>query len=352
MTIQENIDLAPLTTFGTGGKARFFVNTKSSDDLLGALKFAKEKNIPQFVMGGGSNVVVADKGFNGLVIHITNTGISHIDDGDDALVTMAAGEVWDDVVAYAVKHGLWGIENLSHIPGNAGAFVVQNVGAYGQEASQVTESVKVFDTQDMTDKVLTKEQCGFSYRRSIFNSTEKGRYIVLATTLRLHTTPTPMLDYPDIQKYFAEQDNDPSIADIRQAIITIRDGKFPDWQNAGTAGSFFKNLYVSDQEYTTIKSYVEQHTPELLEALEGIKSKFYSEDGIKIPTAFIIDKVCGLKGRKVGGAVVSESQALAILNPNKTATSDDVVGLIEAVRSCVKEVTGKDIEVEPELLGF
>jgi len=355
MNIQENVKLNALTTFGTGGLAKYFVDVATEDDLVDSFDFAIENGLEVFVLGSGSNIVFSDKGFDGLIIKMSIKGIDFVNSNKEnqVLVRAAAGEVWDDVVGFAVKNGFWGIENLSSIPGTAGAFAVQNVGAYGQEAAQVVYSVRVFDRQSKDIFTLEASRCQFSYRSSIFNSTEKGRYIILETTLCLHANPQPMIEYPDLIAFFAEKNiSNPSLSDIRNAVVEIRLNKFPDWHVVGTAGSFFKNLYLTNTEYSQMYEKIKEKCPEVLEDLDNLKNKFQSDSGIKIPTAFLIDKICKLKGTSVGGACISETQALAILNPEKKAISDDVKSLIDLVRSCVYDYTGQMLEVEPDLVGF
>ncbi len=355
MNIQKNVALNKLTTFGTGGLAKYFVDVVTEDDLVDSFDFAIENGLEIFVFGSGSNIVCSDKGFDGLIIKMSIKGIDFVDTNKEnqVLVRAAAGEVWDDVVAFAVQNGFWGIENLSSIPGTAGAFAIQNVGAYGQEASQVVYSVRVFDRQSRDIFTLEASKCQFGYRSSIFNSTEKGRYVILETTLCLHKNPNPVIEYPDIIAYFADRDIvEPSLSEIREAVITIRENKFTN-DFTGKAGSFFKNLYLSSEEYHRMKDILSKKKPEYVEELEMIKNKFASvDDKIKIPTAWIIDKVLNLKGTKIGGAQISDTQALAIINPEQKATSADVQKLINFVIDSVYEYTGQRLEVEPVLFGF
>lgn len=353
LNIQENISLQKITSFGTGGVGRWYVEVTTIDEIREAVSWARAKQVSFFILGSGSNIIASDAGYDGLIIAVRTRGLDFVPTGDEVLLTAAAGEVWDEVVAGAVAQGAWGIENLSLIPGRAGAFVVQNVGAYGQEASQVVESVEAFDTERMEVVTLSAAECGFAYRQSIFNSSAKGRFIILSITLRLSQTPNPRIDYPDVIAYFAEQKIDsPTILQIRQAIITIRTNKFPDWQIVGTAGSFFKNLYLTPEQYNYLHARISEIFPERLEDLEAIAAKFPSTDGIKIPTAFLIDKVLNLKGTRIGGAVISEKQALAILNPEKKATSDEVMQLVTLVQDRVEDLTGIRLELEPECIGF
>jgi len=349
MYIQENVKLADLTTFGTGGIARYFVNIETQADLLEALDFAKTKNIQSFIIAGGSNIVFSDNDYDGMIIRINLKGLELV----GQMLHAAAGEEWDDVVQFAVDNNLWGMENLSSIPGLTGSVAVQNVGAYGQEAANIIDTVTVYDRQTGEIKDVAKSDCSFSYRSSIFNSTERGHYIILKIIFKLSTTPAPRIDYPEVIKYFStKQITDPSLQQIRDAIVAIRAVKFSQTTD-GKAGSFFKNLYLSPAEYNKMLEIIQAKKPELVTELEVIKNKFPTHDGhIKIPTAWVIDKVCNLKGKKIGSAQISETQALAILNINHQAKSADVKTLIDLVVSSVYEYTGKKPDVEPELVGF
>lgn len=319
-----------------------------------ALQLAKDKQLDVFILGGGSNIVINDKGFVGLVIKINNKGIE-IENEKDVVVILkaAAGEVWDDIVKFAVAHQWWGIENLSNIPGQVGAAPIQNIGAYGQEVSQVIKGVRVFDKQDKLIKTFDKEQCGFAYRRSIFNFDERDRYIVLAVILALHKNGRPILNYPDLSSWVNRLDSVPLLSDVRHEVIKIRQGKFADPGKVGTVGSFFKNLYISKEQYKALEMKIEKNfSEETLMKLREIKNKFTSDKGIKIPTAFIIDQVLGLKGSRMGGAEISATQALAIINPNKKATAKDVLSLFKKVRQEVFCKTGMVLDIEPQLIGF
>jgi UDP-N-acetylmuramate dehydrogenase len=346
--IKKDISLAPLTSFKIGGPARAYCAVRSAGELHEALEYEGAV----FMLGGGSNILVSDRGWDGLVIHLCNRGIE-IADEDDASVRLrcAAGENWDDVAAYAVEHGWWGIENLSHIPGSAGAFPVQNVGAYGQEASQTVEEVTAFDREKGSEVVLGKGECGFAYRRSIFNSDEKGRFVIMEVALRLSKIPRPNLEYPDVKKYFENASAPPSIREIREAIIEIRGKKFPFPVDAatGSAGSFIKNLTVSPSKLEDLESRVLQEFG--VEAVERLRAATRPTDaGIKVPTALLLD-LCGVKGREKGGAVINPAQPLVIRNSG-SATAEDVLELFRSVRREVYARLRVVVENEPELVGF
>jgi UDP-N-acetylmuramate dehydrogenase len=353
--VKQYEPLKPYTTFKIGGPARFFVCAAAEDDFRAGLSLAAQHDLPLFVLGGGSNILVSDSGFAGVVLHPVRRGIRILhEDAARATLEVNAGEAWDDVVRYAVEQNCWGIENLSHIPGNAGAVLVQNIGAYGQQVSEVTESVEVMEIKTGAVRVLSAADCGFGYRRSIFNTTARGNFIIVKLTLRLAKCARPNLDYPDVQAYFAERSvKQPSLAEIRQAVITIRDRKlpFPREERGGNAGSFFKNLALTEQEYARLRVNLERNfSSRELARLEEIRKRFPGSDQIKIPTAFLIE-ICGLKGHRIGGAQVNELQPLVLLNQGG-ATAQDVVTLAKHVRRIVHERTGMALSIEPELVGF
>lgn len=351
MKIQENVVLAPYTTFKIGGSARFFCVAKDQFDALEAYEFAKKNNLKTFVLGGGSNLLISDNGFDGLVIKIVNKGIEVVTESESGvLLKVASGEVWDNVVSFSVKNNWWGLENLSHIPGSTGAIAVQNVGAYGQEASKIIESVTVFNKD--THQVLSfkANDCQFAYRSSIFNTGEKGKYIIFDITFKLSKNPNPILIYRDLENKFINQA--PSLEQIRQVVIEIRDKKFPFPTEAkkGNAGSFFKNPILDGQSYNSLRQMVSKNFGEpLAEKLDS--KKFIEEDKIKIPAAFLIE-LCQLKDLKVGGAAVNQNQPLVIINESGSATSADVLNLANQVKQSVLDKTGVSLNFEPELIGF
>lgn len=352
--IQKNKSLADLTSMKVGGDADYFFIATTPDDLKTVLVWASKKDIPVFVIGGGSNMIISDNGIRALVVSVAIRGIEITNENNDTVIlSVGAGERWDSIVEYAVQHNWWGIENLSHIPGSMGAFAVQNVGAYGQEASQVVYEIEAFDRE--TEKVITlsHEDCNFSYRTSIFNSTHKGRYIILRTLMRLHKKAQPILRYPDVQKYFEDRSiQDPQIQQIRDAIIYIRDNKLPFPTRIPNTGSFFKNLLLTESEYQLMfKKMSTSFDDPVLQKLEDFKRKFTRDGQIKIPTAFLIE-VCGLKNKCVGGACVHENHALVIVNKASDATADDVMNLFKYVRQIVYKKCGVKIINEPELVGF
>jgi UDP-N-acetylmuramate dehydrogenase len=355
LDIQRDELLKPYTTFKIGGAAKFFVSARTPDEYRDALDFARRQALPIFVLGGGSNLLVSDRGFSGLVIHPAQRSLAVMsEDESSSTLRVAAAETWDDAVRFAVEREWWGIENLSHIPGQAGAALVQNIGAYGQQLSDALSSAEVLEIATGEVQNFSPERCGLGYRRSIFNSTEKNRFIILALLLGLSKQTRPNLRYPDVEAYFKERGNSaPSLHEIRQAIITIRDGKFPfpREEKGGNAGSFFKNLQLGEGEFYTLQANIQKNFPHFaLERLKDIRRRFTGPGAMKIPTAFLIE-ICDLKGLRVGNAQVNVTQPLVLLNLGG-ATAHDVMTLAGQIRRTVCERTGMAISLEPELVGF
>lgn len=352
MEIRENILLAPYTTFKIGGPARFFCVVKNINDVKQAVEFSKKNNAKILIIGGGSNMLVADVGFPGLVVLNELMGVEIVEDTESSVTwKIAAGESWDSIVKRSVDQSLWGIENLSHIPGKMGAFAVQNVGAYGQEASQVVKKVTVLDLTNGDIIDFNNKQCEFGYRQSVFNSSHKARYCILSTEIVLNRISAPNLSYRDLKARFAEKM--PSLLEIRNAVIEIRNTKFPFPVEAinGNAGSFFKNPVVSQEEYESIEDNIAGKVSK--DALELLRQKAYKqEDGtMKIPAAFLLD-ICGQKAMRLGGAKINPSQPLVIINETGAATAADVLGLANLVRQNIREKIGINLQLEPELIGF
>lgn len=351
MKFEENVKLAPYTTFKIGGEASFFCVVKNQFDAQEAFEFAKEKNLETFVLGGGSNLVVSDNGFKGLVMKVEGSGIEIVSENEtEILLKVSAGENWDKVVEFTVKNNWWGLENLSHIPGSTGAIAVQNVGAYGQEAKNIIKSVGVYDMQNHTINVIEARECKFEYRKSIFNKQEKGRYIIFDVTFKLSKTPQPILNYRDLQNKFLGAI--PTLDEIRKTIIETRDKKFPFPNSAkkGNAGSFFKNPILKPREYGILKTTIASVFGE--EKALALETKIFLEKNqIKVPAAFLLD-ICGLKNLEHEGAVINENQPLVIVNSSGEAKAESVLELASKVLKKVHSQTGILLKIEPELLGF
>jgi UDP-N-acetylmuramate dehydrogenase len=374
--IQENISLAPLTTLRVGGAARYFAELKREDDLSEALHFAKTRSLPLFVLGGGSNLVISDSGWPGLVLKIAIGGIAtpkpEESAGNAVLFSVGAGVNWDDFVGHAVSQNCAGIECLSGIPGSVGATPVQNVGAYGQEVADTIESVRAFDlkTPELKENrnvILPKPACGFRYRSSIFNSTERGRYIILRVNYRLKRGGTPSLKYADLQKHFAERLNKnlsgakeapPSLAEVRDAVRAIRqskgmllvpgDDEFPDNKSpdndSRSAGSFFKNPVLTEAQFKDLA---------MRAASKALKIPTYPalDAHHKVSAAWLVEHSGFSKGYALGNAGISRKHALAIINRGN-AKASEIVALKDEIQNRVRQTWGIVLETEPVFVGF
>ncbi len=353
MDIKENVQLSRLTTLRIGGDCLYYIEAGSEPDVIEAIQFAQKKQLPILFLGGGSNLLVADDGFPGVVIRISIQGKELISESEDTVtLKVGAGNVWDDLVGFAAANNWWGMENLSAIPGLVGAVPVQNVGAYGQEASQIIASVDVVDLKSLKKESISAEACQFGYRSSKFNTEWKGKYAITAVTFKLTKNGTANLEYSDVKKYFQEHsDIQPTIESVRKAIIEIRRNKFPDISELGNAGSFFKNLILTESQYQILAQHIEKNFgTEASEKLRTLKARFVSDKGIKIPSAFIIE-LCGLKGREAGSAKLWERQPLVIVNM-KSATAADVIKLYQIVKQTVLAKTGMELQHEPEFINI
>jgi len=360
MTIQDNVPLAPLTTLQVGGAARYFAELRREDDVREAAQFAKTRDLPLFVLGGGSNLVVADSGWPGLVLRIAIGGITtpstNDATGNAVLFSVGAGVNWDDFVAQAVVQNCAGVECLSGIPGSVGGTPVQNVGAYGQEVADTIESARALDLKEDRIVVLPRPACGFRYRTSIFNSTERGRYIILRVNYRLKRGGAPNLKYADLQKHFAkrlaenpaERKTPPSLAETREAVREIRRSKgmliVPGDDDCRSAGSFFKNPVLSEAQCKELTARAES---------KGLAIPSYPalDAQRKVSAAWLVEHSGFAKGYAVGAAGISQKHALALINRGD-AKASDIVSLKDEIQHGVREAWGILLEPEPVFVGF
>ena len=332
MEIRENVALAPLTTLRVGGPARFFVRADSAEDVVAAINFADSKGLPLFVLGGGSNVLISDQGWPGLALHIGITGISERQEQERIRFEVGAGEDWDSFVAHCVARNCAGIECLSGIPGSIGGTPVQNVGAYGQEVSETIVSVLAFDRSQNRLRELHAADCGFSYRASIFNTTQRDRYIILRVTYALHPGGAPNLRYADLQKYFAGRDRPATLAETREAVRKIRAGKGmlinPGDPDSRSAGSFFKNPVLTQAQYADLlRKAAERHL--------NVPSYPALAQQKKIPAAWLVENSGFQKGYVSGRAGISSKHALAIVNRGQ-ASASEIIALKEEIQQRVE----------------
>jgi UDP-N-acetylmuramate dehydrogenase len=342
----ENKPLAPLTTLGVGGPARYFLEAHSEEEILEGSTWAQQKGIPLFVLGGGSNLVVSDKGFDGLVLHIALRGVEVIESesADQVLFRVAAGEDWDAFVQQAVEANCAGIECLAGIPGTVGGTPVQNVGAYGQEVASVIQRVRAFDLQQRVFVEFSAAECAFAYRRSRFNSTDKGRYIVTRVDFKLQRGGAPTLNYVDLQRIFPAEAT-PTLVEVAAAVRLIRQSKgmllVEGDADCHSAGSFFKNPVVPVQAVQAIAS-VAGAPPPTYDA---------GPEHRKIPAAWLIEQAGFTKGYTRGAAGISTRHTLALVNRGG-ATAVEILALAEDIRATVASRFGVTLEMEPIQLGF
>lgn len=333
LVVRSNISLANFTTLKTGGLAMYFVSVANVSELKEAVSFAEQKKLPLFVLGGGSNILVSDTGFAGLVIKMEMKGVDY-SDLDNGLVSLVvgAGEIFDEVIEDSVAKNYWGLENLSYIPGTVGATPVQNVGAYGVEVSDVIESVTVFDVVLKKIIILDKKKCNFNYRDSFFKKEAGRASIIISVKFILSKIAQPKLSYADLCKKFIETSISPVI--IREEIISIRKNKFPDWNLVGTAGSFFKNPIISPDEATA-----------LLALYPEIPTYNTLTNNVKVSLGFILDKICNLRGYRIGNVRLFENQAL-VLVADKGATTSEIISFVTVVKNEVYKKTKIKINME------
>lgn len=348
LEIQENVPLASLTTLKVGGSARFFARAENEEQVAEAVRFSQSRRLPLFVLGGGSNVVISDAGWNGLVLNIGIGGLDQRPNGPKIHFDIGAGLQWDEFVAESVNQDCAGIECLSGIPGSIGGTPVQNVGAYGQEVSDSIVSAVVFDLAENRVLDLSAEDCGFAYRSSIFNSSARGRYIILRVTYALQAGGKPVLRYADLQKYFAGGDGPPSLRQVREAVRAIRAAKgmliVPGDRDSCSAGSFFKNPVVSMEAHADLLRRAAARNLE-------VPSYPALEQQHKIPAAWLVEHSGFSKGYVKGNVGISSKHALAIVNSGG-ASAKEIVALKNEIQTGVEREWGIQLEPEPVMVGF
>jgi UDP-N-acetylmuramate dehydrogenase len=346
-------DLADYTTLGLGGPARAFVSVATAADLIDAVRGADEAGEPVLLIGGGSNLVIADDGFPGTVISIATRGVRYEPDGDGRVaMTAAAGEDWDDVVAGAVARGLAGLECLSGIPGRAGATPIQNVGAYGQEVAGAITTVQVFDRLTSQVRIIPNEACCFSYRNSLFKAGEPGRYVVLDVTFALAQEPLSMpVKYAELASELGVRMGErAAVGEVRSGVLKIRARKGmvlnPGDPDSRSAGSFFTNPMLSAAEFARLEAAARQ-------AGAGAMPRFDGGGGqVKVPAAWLIEHAGFGKGYGAPGrARVSSKHTLALINAGG-ATTADLLALAREIRAGVHAAFSVTLEPEPTLVGI
>ena len=334
MKIRENVPIAELTTMRLGGPARYVIEVTTPEEVPEAFNFATEKGLPVWVMGGGANTIGRDEGFDGVVILNRLKGIEIVDENDETLLLKGmGGEIWDDFVQVAAEKGYSGIEAMAAIPGTLGAAPVQNIGAYGQELSDVIESVDVYDAKEKKFATLKLADLDMSYRKSIFNQPEnKGRYFIVSVTVRLKKDELRSPFYTSLQRYVDENgETDFSPKNIAKMVRAVRAGKLPDPKQEASAGSFFKNVYLADEDVDEAKA-------------RGIE--VWQENGKNIINSGWLIEQAGLKGKTLSGMRVSDKAALVLINDSAKSYADLAEARAE-IRRVVKDKFGFDLMQEP-----
>jgi UDP-N-acetylmuramate dehydrogenase len=379
MLVEENKPLAPLTTFGIGGPARWFVEAGSEEEIAEAASWADGRGLPVFVLGGGSNLLVSDSGFDGLVLRVGLQGIAAVQHAEtntakgqevsgrdfsratqsvqstgasapaaQTIFQVAAGVDWDYFVAFSVEAEFAGIECLAGIPGTVGGTPVQNVGAYGQDVASSIERVRVFDLQTRAFVEFAAAECGFSYRRSRFNSADRGRYIVTRVDYRLTFGGPATVRYAELHRALENAGNGLALTQVAAQVRRLRQSKgmllVDDDPDCRSAGSFFKNPVVTDEQFQQIAAASPAPPPRFPAGpdLEG---------RVKIPAAWLIEQAGFSKGFALGQAAISSRHTLALTNRGR-ATASEVLALAGQIADTVSDRFGIRLEMEPVLVGF
>jgi len=345
-----------LTTLELGGAARFLVHAESDAELLDALRWAAQEGVPTAIVGGGSNLIVPDAGFAGLVIAMRMRGVREQRAGEYVELTASAGEVWDELVARSVEAGLLGLECLSGIPGLVGATPIQNVGAYGQEVASTIGQVHVIDRQSLSARVLGPEQCGFGYRTSVLKR-EPERFAVTAVTFRLATRGAAQVVYPELARALELRAGGslPSahdVRDVRAAVLELRRSKSmvidPADENRRSAGSFFLNPVVPDQVADQLLARLLADgvikTPEELPRFAAGRGQ------VKLAAAWLIERAGFRKGERRGPVGISSRHALALVHHGAGSTRE-LLALASEITARVHARFGITLEREPVLLA-
>ena len=327
MKIIDNCPLKERHTFGMDVMADRLIEFANEDELKSALTGAVK---PLLFMGGGSNLLFLNN-FSGTVLHSVIDNINIVAEDDNSVsVRVGSGVVWDDFVAYCVEKGWWGVENLSLIPGEVGASAVQNIGAYGVEVKDVLQSIEAISVDDLSKRIFTNAECNYAYRDSIFKKSLKGKYVITYVTYRLSKKANPNIGYGALKSVLAEN---PSLKEIRDKIIAVRNSKLPDPKVYGNAGSFFMNPVIPMEQFVALQS----RYPEI--------PSYPASDGyIKVPAGWLIEK-SGWKGKSLGNAAVYEKQALVLINRGG-ATGMEVKHLADTVIADIKEIFGITLHAE------
>jgi len=351
LEIKENIELKNFTTVKLGGTAKYFCECKTEDQLIECLKYSDEKNLKVHILGGGSNTVFSDSGFDGLVIKTGMKGTElHNDFKDNVIIKAAAGEEWDDFVKYCVENKYSGVECLSGIPGSVGASPIQNIGAYGQEVKDTIIFVKAIDRKTCKPVMFASEDCLFGYRTSRFKTIDKDKYVVTEVLFKLKKDGKPEIKYPELEKKLKEKYQDAvSLSVVRNVVIELRkkksmvtDENDPD---SVSCGSFFVNPVLSDSDFQKFFEKIENGN---FKNDKGSIPFYKADNGIKLSAAWLIENAGFKKGYTKNGAGISAKHSLALVN--RGGTTADLLFLAEEIQAKVLDVFGVVLVKEPVII--
>ena len=353
--LRRDEPLTEKTTFAIGGSAAFYWEALDESTVREALSWANAKNLPFAVLGGGSNVLVADRGVKGLVLRVGIRGIRHEISGSRVHVSVGAGENWDSFVATAVANNWAGIECLSGIPGDVGAAPIQNIGAYGQEVCEVIEAVHVIDRQTGASLRIAREDCAFAYRDSIFKGGSKNRFIVVGVSFVLELGGAPAVRYAELQRYMKEigKETGASLSDVRTAVLELRRRKSmlldPTDENVRSAGSFFLNPILDEATWSSVRARIE--AAGVLKPGETIPQFAAGPGKVKLAAAWLIERAGFSKGMADGPVGLSTKHTLAIVNRGG-AKAVDILRFARRIRDGVHQKFGVQLVPEPVMFGF
>lgn len=347
MKLEKDVPLAPRTTLGVGGRAAHFVEADGDEDVREALAFANAAGKATLVLGGGSNVLVADRGFDGLVLRLRGAAIEPDGEGERAVVRVAAGTSWDELVAWSVERGYAGLECLSGIPGDVGAAPMQNIGAYGAEVGPLIRHVEVIDRATGGARTLTASACAFGYRESVFKSVFAERYVVVRVELELAKGP-PRIAYAELERALADKEA-PSLAEVRAAVLALRRRKSmvqdPADPDARSAGSFFVNPTLTHAEADRVEELARHR------GVTDAMPRFSHGGAVKLSAGWLIERAGLSKGTRRGAVGLSTKHCLALVT-SPGANAADVVTFGAEVRARVRDAFGVTLWPEPRAYGF
>ena len=352
LSLKENVPLAPFTTFGVGGPARYFSEVSTSAVMATGLTWARTKGLPVFVLGGGSNVIIADQGFAGLVLRNAIDGVETSEEDGRVTVAAGAGEDWDGLVARCIEREWAGFECLSGIPGSVGATPIQNVGAYGQDVAETIVSVGAIDVQTGMRVEFTNAECGFEYRTSRFKTRDRNRFVITRVTYRLAKNAKPKVRYMELQlRLTGAGIKTPGLLDVREAVLAIRRSKAmvidPADTDSRSVGSFFVNPVVTQEEFEKIQSHAARHGVNA----ENIPTFPAGGGRVKLAAAWLIEQSGFERGYRYGNVGISRKHSLAIVNRGG-GLAREVLELAGRIKFRVRETFAVTLVPEPLFVGF